>query len=51
MSFSRTLPPKNNGASAIKPTLPKGPSRQQSKRSKVELSSIPNQEDLDDIIK
>ena len=54
MSFSRAVPSKTNGISVLKPslpTLPKGPSRLQSKRFKVELSSIPNQEDLDDIVK
>ncbi len=42
---------KNNGMSTTKPTLPKVPTRLQLKRSKVELSLIPNQEDLDDIVK
>jgi len=62
MSFPRVVPSKNSGISTVipsLPTVPKLPSRVQTKRSiisskteiKVELlSSIPDQEDLDDII-
>jgi hypothetical protein len=61
MSIPKALPSKTSGISSVRPslpTLPKFSSRLQTKRStvpskteiQIQLSSIPNQEDLDDIV-
>jgi hypothetical protein len=51
MSFVRAVPSKNSNISTEKPPLP---SRLQPKRCinpPLKLTSIPNQDDLDDIVK